>query len=190
MLGGANAGAMRHAQNHRTAQPSLRSRAKPGGMVNQLVDARIHETHELDFADGLEPLRRHADADAADQELRQRHVDDALGPEALLQSDRRPEYAAIHADIFTEHDHVRVILHRPGERQVDGLHQRRLRHGSPPSTHRAGKRRPWEVPHRGDRTWSPAYVALSPGSVPPPRRLAPDTRSRAVPPPPCPMPSG
>src|SRR5258706_1587687 len=100
MLGGADAGAMRRTQNHRTAQPSLRSPAKPGGMVHQLVDARVQETHELDFADRLEPLRRHADADAADQELRQRHVDHALGPEAPLQGDRGPKYTPVPAAIL------------------------------------------------------------------------------------------
>jgi hypothetical protein len=35
-------------------------------MVSQLIDARIWESHELNFADRLKPLRRHADAKTSD----------------------------------------------------------------------------------------------------------------------------
>ena len=70
MLGGTNAGAMRRAQNHRTAEPPLRSVAEPGCVVHQLIDAGIEESHELDLADGLKPLRRHTDAKPADQSFR------------------------------------------------------------------------------------------------------------------------
>src|SRR5262249_60304169 len=100
------------------------------------------------------------------------------------------EYTAIHADVFTEHDHVRVIPHRPGERQIDGFDQRRFRHGSHPSTRHAGERRTWEVRHRGARTSSLAPVAPSSVTFRPRRQCAPDTPLPAVPPPPCPTLSG
>jgi hypothetical protein len=53
-------------------------------VVQQLIDARIEKSHELNFADRLEALRRHADAEAGDQRFRQRRVKDTLAPEAPL----------------------------------------------------------------------------------------------------------
>jgi hypothetical protein len=44
--------------------------AQPRGVVHQLIKAGVNKTHELDFTHGLEALRRHADAQSADQELR------------------------------------------------------------------------------------------------------------------------
>ena len=81
---GANAGAMRGAQHHRTAEPALRSIPQPRRMVHELIDARIEEPHELDLADRFQPLRRHADAESADQRFRQRRVKNALAAKALL----------------------------------------------------------------------------------------------------------
>ena len=69
MFGRPNAGAMGRAQNHRAAQPSLRPVAQPGGVIHQLIDAGIQESHELDFADRAQALRRHPDAEAADQQI-------------------------------------------------------------------------------------------------------------------------
>src|SRR5262245_65166483 len=91
MLGGANAAAVRRAQDHRTAESSLRSIAQPGSMVHQLIDAGIDESHKLDFADRLEALRSHTDAQATDQQLGERRIDHALRSEPLLQSDSRAE---------------------------------------------------------------------------------------------------
>ena len=65
VLRSANASAMRCAQNHRTAEPPLSSIAKPGGVIHQLIDARIEEAHKLDLSDRPQSLRRHADAKAA-----------------------------------------------------------------------------------------------------------------------------
>ena len=59
----ANARAMRRAQNHRATEPTLRSVAEPGRVVHQLIDAGIKESQELDFANRIESLRRHADAE-------------------------------------------------------------------------------------------------------------------------------
>jgi hypothetical protein len=110
--------------------------AQPGSVVHQLIDARIQESHKLDLAHRLQTLRRHADAEPADEEFGKRRIQHALRPETLLQSDRGAEDAAVDADILAEHDDGRVILHRAGKRQVDGFDQRDLRHQSRPSSSR------------------------------------------------------
>src|SRR5438874_3833918 len=104
MLGRANAGAMRRAQNHWAGEPSLGAVADSGGMIHQLVDAGIQKSHELDLTDGLQPLRRHPDAESADQEFGKRRIKDALRAETRLQTDGRAEDAAIDADILAKHD--------------------------------------------------------------------------------------
>ena len=104
MLGRADAGAVRRAQHHRTGEPSLGAVTQSGGVVHQLVDAGIDKAHELDLADGLQPLRRHADAEAADQEFGKRRIEHALRSEALLQAGGRAEDAAVDADVFAKHD--------------------------------------------------------------------------------------
>jgi hypothetical protein len=97
-------------------------------VVHQLIDAGIKKAHELDLAHGLEALRRHADAEPADQELGERRVDHPFGAEALLQTDGGAEDAAVDADVFAENDDIGILLHRAGERQIDGFDQRHLRH--------------------------------------------------------------
>ena len=51
-------------------------------MIQDLVDRRIDEPHELDLGYGPKALRREADAHAGDQGLRERRVDYALLAEA------------------------------------------------------------------------------------------------------------
>src|SRR5262249_44438891 len=145
------------------------------------------ESHELNLADGLESLRRHADAQAADQKLGERRVDDPLRPEALLQPGGRTEHAAVDADILAEHDDVLVVRHRAGERQVDRLDERELRHRALAPAPPAGRRNPPAIPRRGDRTWFAAPAPALPDSARPPLRRAPGIRRRAAPPPPCPI---
>src|SRR5262250_797014 len=72
-------------------------------MIHELIDAGIKEPHELDFAHGPEPLRRHADAEPADQEFGERRVDHPLGAEALLQSYGGAEDAAVDPDVLAQH---------------------------------------------------------------------------------------
>ena len=122
------------AQHHRAAEPPLRAVAQPRGVVHQLIDAGIEESHELDLADRLQALRRHADAQSADQQFGKRRIDHALRSETLLQSDGGAEDAAVDADILAEHDDIGVVLHRAGERQIDGFDQRHLRHRTLPSS--------------------------------------------------------
>ncbi len=136
-------GAAGRAQHHRAGQSSLSTIAQPRGMIYKLIDARIDEAHELDLTHRLEALCRHADAQAADQQLGQRRIDHPLGPEPLLQPDRGAEDAAVDAHILAEHDDVGVLLHGACERQVDGFDQSHLSHGKHLSAHRAGRcRRP------------------------------------------------
>ena len=130
MLGRADAAAVGRAQDHGAAQPPLGSVAQPRRVIHQLIDAGIDEAHELNLADGLEALRRHADAQPADQQLRKRGVDHALGAESLLQPDGGAEDAAVDADVFAEHDDVGILFHGAGKRQIDGFDQRDLRHRS------------------------------------------------------------
>src|SRR5262249_55971651 len=146
--------------------------------------------HELDFADGLETLRRHADAEPADQELGERRVDHAPGAEALLQTNGGAEHAAVDTDVLPENDDVGVLLHGAGEREIDRLDQRELRHralrGAPP----AGRRRFAAARRRDDRTSSPARAARTPDSARSPPRSLSGTRPQALPPAPCPTPFG
>ena len=189
MLGGTNAGAMRRAQNHRAAQPPLRSVAEPGRVVHQLIDAGIEESHKLDLADGLKPLRRHADAQPADQRFRQRSVENALDTEALLQAGGRTEYAAIDADIFSENHDIGIIRQSAGERQIDCIDQRDLRH-SGPRFPCAGRHRRSAAWHRDGRTWFAADAARSPSSARSPHRRFVRIRRRLSPPLPCSNSSG
>src|SRR5882757_8761509 len=106
MFGSANAAPVRGTQNHRTAEPPLCAVAQPRGMVHQLIDAGINESHELDLADWLQPLRGHADAESADEKFGKRRIEHAFRSETLLQSDRRAEDTAVDPDILAEYDHI------------------------------------------------------------------------------------
>ena len=48
---------IRGPQNHWAAQTTPRSISKPGGVIGELVNRRIHKSHELNFGDGLQPMR-------------------------------------------------------------------------------------------------------------------------------------
>jgi hypothetical protein len=128
MLGRANAGAGGHAQHHRAGEPPLGAVAQPGCVVGQLIDAGVGKAHELNFADGPQALRRHADAQPADQQLGKRRIDDALRSEAPLQSDGGTKDAAVDTDVFPEHDYVWIFLQGARQRQVDGFDQGDLSH--------------------------------------------------------------
>jgi hypothetical protein len=97
-------------------------------VVHQLIDAGIKESQELDLTDRFETLRRHAHAESTDESFRQRRVENALGAEALLQASGSAENAAVDADILSEDHDIGIIRERPGERQIDRVDQRRLRH--------------------------------------------------------------
>ena len=182
MFGRPDAGAMGRAQHHRAAQPPLRAVAQPRGVIHQLIDAGIHEPHELYFADRAHALRRHPDAEAADQQFRERRVDHAIRPEPLLQAERRAKYAAVDADILAEHDDVGILLKSAGERQIDGFDERRLSHATLRSTLRAARHSSSAERHRDDRTWSRARAGGWRDSARRRRRPFADTLPRAAPP--------
>ena len=78
MLGRANPGPMRRAQDHRTGEPSLGAVAHSGCVVHQLIEAGIDKSHKLNLADWLQSLRGHADAEPADKEFGERGIEHAL----------------------------------------------------------------------------------------------------------------
>src|SRR5512139_682827 len=186
MLGGANAAAVGRAQNHRTAEPSLRAIAQPGRMVHQLIDAGIDESHKLDLADRPEALRSHTDAQATDQQFGERRIDHALRSETLLQADGGTEDTAIDPDVFTQNDNAGIITHGAGERQVDCFDQRHFSHVTHPSARDAEQHRPLVAPRRGGRIWSLVGADSSPNSAQSPLRSAAGTRPQAALPPLCP----
>ena len=113
------------------SRPCVRLRRRRG-VVHQLIDAGIEEPHELDLAHRSEALRRHADAQSADQQFGQGRVHHSLGPKTLLQAGCCAKNAAVDADILAEHDDARVLLHGAREGQGDGFNQGYLRHGMQP----------------------------------------------------------
>src|SRR5262249_28222175 len=110
--------------------PSLGAVAKARSVIHELIDAGIKKSHELNLADRPQPLHRHADTQAADEKLGERRVDDALGPESLLQTHGGAEHAAVHTDVLAEHNHILVALHGAREREIDGFDQSCFSHGS------------------------------------------------------------
>src|ERR1700682_2037985 len=90
-------------------------------MVHQLIDAGINKSHELDLADRLQPLCRHADAESADKEFGKRRIEHAFRSETLLQADGGAEDAAVDSDILAEHDDIGVILRVAGARKPPPL---------------------------------------------------------------------
>src|SRR5206468_12066525 len=95
----------------------------------------------------------------------------ALRAETRLQPDGRAEDAAIDAEIFAKQDDIGIILHRAGERQIDGLDQRYLSHRPLPRVGGAARHKPWVDRHKDDRTWFRVGAARLPNSArPPPRR--------------------
>src|SRR2546425_8956625 len=145
-----------HADHHLAVEASLRAHAIAGGVVLDLMEALEAEAGELDLADGLEAVERHADRGADDGRFGQRAVDDALAPELAVQVLGDSEDAAVHADVLAGDDDVLVALHLLEQRQVEGLDHVQFRH-------RLAFRWP---PIRGAR-----------GGAPPPRAVLPPRRT-------------
>ena len=101
----AAAGAMAHARH----------------VVDDLIQRRIQETHELNFRHRLQSVRRHADRHAGDRRLGQRRVLNPVRAEARLQPGGGAEHAAVRADVLADHDDRCVMLHFPAMRHCDGL---------------------------------------------------------------------
>ena len=86
-----DAAAVRRADDHRAAQAAARAIAHARHVIHDLIERRIHESHELNFRNRLQPVRRHAHRHAGDRGLRQRRVLHAILAESALQSRRSRE---------------------------------------------------------------------------------------------------
>ena len=73
-----------------------------------------------------------------DQEFSKRRIEHALRSKSLLQARGRAKDASVGANVLAQHDHIGIILHRASERQIDGFHQRYLRHRALLRAHDAG----------------------------------------------------
>ncbi len=82
-------------------------------MIDDLIDRRIDEAHELNFGDGLHALRGHADAHTGDHVPRRAAYSRAARRRAPRISPRSRVHAAALADVFAEHDHARIVLELP-----------------------------------------------------------------------------
>ena len=130
MLGRVNAGAERRAQHHRAREPAARAIAQSRGVIEDLIDRRIDEPHELDLGDRPKALRGEPDAHAGDEPFGERRIDDALLTEPLEQAGRRAEHSAVDADVFAEQDDARIGRELVRERLIDRLDECDLAHGS------------------------------------------------------------
>src|SRR2546422_7070093 len=194
-----------HADDHLAVEASLRAHAVAGGVVLDLMEALEAEAGELDLADGLEAVERHADRGADDGRFGQRAVDDALAPELAVQVLGDSEDAAVHADVLADDDDVLVALHLLEQRQVEGLDHVQFRHrlvlrwpriggegcGSPSggalslrSRSRISSR--WATRWGGGSAYTWSNIRRGSAAAPPPHRGAAAAGSAATPRPPPP----
>ena len=121
-------GAIRRAHHHRAGQPATGARAQPRRVVHQLIDCRVDKARELDFRYRAETLRGEADRHACNDALGERCVEHAIGSEAVEQPLGCAKDAAFRTDVLAKDENRRVVGHRAGESQVDGLNERDLGH--------------------------------------------------------------
>ena len=185
MLRRADTCAHRTAHHQRTGQPPAGTVAQAAGVRHQVLHGGIDEAEELDFHHRFQPLRRHAHGQPGDHGFGQWRVDHPLEAIGVAQAGGGAKYAAIDADILTQHQHVFVLGHGPVQRQVDRLQQtafdlthvrllRRARHARP-ATH-AVRPGPPATAHRHVQAPTTSPVRVSVRSRPPPPAAAPDTR--------------
>ena len=127
-LGGAHVAAPRRTNDHRHGVGALRAVGVARDLTLDLVEGLAAEAQELQLGDRDHPAAGEADGRSDDDRLGQRHIDHALGAEALLQTLGGAEDAAVDADVLTEHDHALVGLQRGAERGADRLDHRHLGH--------------------------------------------------------------
>jgi hypothetical protein len=119
------------ADDHRHPVAALRAEAHPGDLALDLVEGLAAEAEELQLADRHQPAAGQPDGGADDHRLGQRHVDDAVGAEALLQPLGGPEHAAVDADVLTQQHHPLVALHLRPQAGADRLDHVHGRHQAP-----------------------------------------------------------
>jgi hypothetical protein len=121
MLGGVNPAAVRCSNDDRATQAATGAVTHARHMVHDLIERRIQKSHELDFCDGLQSLRRHPHRHAGDGRLRERRILHPVLAEAFLQPRGGAEHTTVDPHVLTDHDHVGVMLHFPAMRHRDGF---------------------------------------------------------------------
>jgi hypothetical protein len=121
VLEGPHAAAIGHAHDHLAVETALGALAVAGGVVLDLMEALEGEARELDLADGLEAIERHAHRGADDARLGQRAVDHAVAAEPAMEILGAAEDAAVHPHVLADDEHVRIALHLLEQRQVHRL---------------------------------------------------------------------
>jgi len=98
---------------------------------DQVVPRARDEVGELHLGDRAHAHDRRAGAAADDRRLRERRVDDAPGPELLLEPERDLEGAAVDADVLADHEHALVAAHLDSKPVRDRLQVGHLSHRPP-----------------------------------------------------------
>ena len=114
--------------HQRRARLAPRARAHLGSLGDQLIQALVHEAHELDLGDGLEPGQRHAESRPDDGGFRKRRIEYTVGAEPTLQPVCRPEHTAELPDILAHDQHALIVTERLLKCRVDRLHHHCLSH--------------------------------------------------------------
>ncbi len=126
----AHAAAVRHPHDERELHRPAAAPAVAADVRDQLVEARIRERVVLHLADRPPPGHAESDRAAEDPRLRERHVDAAVGAEALAQTGGRAEHAAGAADVLADHEHRRIARELDVKRVVDRLDHEEVAHDS------------------------------------------------------------
>ena len=95
---------------------------------DQVVPRARDEVGELHLGDRAHAHDRGAGAAADDRRLREGRVDDAPGPELLLEAERDLEGSAVDADVLADHEHALVAAHLGAEPVRDRLEVGHLSH--------------------------------------------------------------
>ncbi len=132
-----NTRAPRHPDDDRHMPLPIRAIPDARGLVDDLLERRCAEVRELHLGDRDESRDRRADRDADDVGLRERHVDDPIGPELLDEPVGHAEHPAAHADVLAEDDDPLVAPELVPKGVVDRLHVALLGHAPP--RRRSGK---------------------------------------------------
>ena len=127
-----DAAAVWRTQHHGNSVSSPGTPAQSGGMVFDLVKVLIAKSGELNFADRLEPIDRHADGHADNRRLGQRSVQYALIAELVDQAVGDPEHTAVNPNVFAQNNNTVIFFHFLLQRQIEGLDHRHFSHVCPP----------------------------------------------------------
>ena len=91
-------------------------------MIEQLINARVDETGELDFGDGPETLHREPNRDSCNPRFGERRIHDTLLAEGLEEAFAGAKDATIDADVLAQQQHACVLRHRAAQSEIDRLY--------------------------------------------------------------------